>query len=154
MEFWGTRASGILPICVNTGKILLGKRNYWVNEPFTWSNFGGAIGLAHGGIKEEVLSPIDNAVKEMQEEIGYNGEMDIIESYVFEKDNFKYYNFLGLVDNEFVPNLYADEHQEVIEAKWFTLDEILNFNDSGEELHFGIKGLLHNSLNQIKKYVK
>ena len=149
-KFWGSEASGILPICTTTGKILIGLRNHWVNEPYTWGIFGGAIGLAHGGEEEEALSPEDNARKEMLEEIGYDGDMEIIESYIFQKENFKYYNFIGLVDTEFETDLEYDGEEEIIETKWLSLDELLAHPD----LHFGVKSLINNALPQIKLYAR
>jgi 8-oxo-dGTP pyrophosphatase MutT (NUDIX family) len=148
--FWGSEASGVLPICKTTGKILIGLRNEWVNEPFTWGNFGGAIGLSHSGHEEEALTPENNALKEMQEEINYTGHIEMIPSFVFKKQGFTYYNFLGLVDEEFSPDLEADYHAEIIKAKWVTLDEFLNHLD----LHFGLKSLIGNALPQIKQYAR
>lgn len=147
-NFWGEEASGVLPICKKTGRILIGLRNGWVNEPYTWGNFGGAIGLSHGGKSEEKLSPEDNALKELEEEVNYTGYIKMIPSYIFKKSNFVYYNFLGIVEKEFNVDLDSDPYSEIIEAKWVTLNDFLNHND----LHFGLKSLINNSLEQIKKY--
>lgn len=149
--FWGSEASGILPIAKDTGKILLGLRSGAVLEPYTWGNFGGAIGLDDYGLDEEKLSPEDNALKELEEEIGLNINFNLIPSYIFEKSNFKYYNFLGLIDTE--SQISKDNTTlgwEVDDIKWFTMEEVLNMKD----LHFGIKTLLDNNIDQIKKYTK
>ena len=149
--FWGSKASGILPIAKDTGKILIGLRSQDVNEPLTWGNFGGAIGLADDGSEEDELSPSDNARKEMMEEIAYTGSMKVVDSYVFEKDDFIYYNFLGIISNQH--DISKDNTQlnwEVDELKWVELDELVNHPD----LHFGIQGLLDNSYDQIKAIVE
>jgi 8-oxo-dGTP pyrophosphatase MutT (NUDIX family) len=148
-HFWGSAASGILPICTTTKRIGLGLRANWVLEPHTWGNFGGAIGLAEDGSEEESLSPIDNANKEFIEETGYKGKYETISSYIFEKGDFKYYNFIGLFDEEFDITEEGRFHAEVDEIKWFTIEEINELDN----LHFGIQSLLDNALEQIKKYL-
>lgn len=149
--FWGSKASGILPIAKDTGKILIGLRSESVNEPLTWGNFGGAIGIDDYGRGERELSPSDNARKEMMEEIGYTGSMQLVDSYVFEKDDFIYYNFLGIIANQHdISETNSELNWEVSEIKWVTLDELKNHPD----LHFGIKGLLDNSYEQIKSIVE
>jgi len=37
--FFGTEGSGVLPICRTTGRICIGLRTDWVNEPHTWGEF-------------------------------------------------------------------------------------------------------------------
>lgn len=144
-SFWGSEASGVLPICKKTNRILIGLRSYWVDQPFTWGNFGGAIGLGHYGNNEERLSPEENAEKEFREETGFEGNIELIPSYVFEKGSFKYYNYIGLVDDEFEMNRLNMNHVEVSEIKWVTLDELIK----NEDLHFGIQSLLDNNISQI-----
>lgn len=149
-SFWGSEASGVLPICKSTGRILIGLRSSWVDQPFTWGNFGGAIGLGHYGNDEEKLSPEDNAEKEFREETGFDGSVELIPSYIFNKGSFKYYNYIGLVDVEFEMNRDNMEHVEVSEIKWVTLDELINH----EDLHFGIQSLLDNNISQIRTTIE
>jgi len=144
-NFWGNEGSGILPICIKTGRILIGLRNYWVNEPHTWGIFGGAIGLSHSGNKE---TPRKNALKELEEELGYKGPIKLEKSFIFKKQNFKYTNYIGLVDYEFVPDLDYDGLVEIKDAKWVTLEELLNQSDK----HFGLQALIDNALDQIKTH--
>lgn len=149
--FWGSKASGILPIAKDTGKILIGLRSESVNEPLTWGNFGGAIGVDDYGRGEKELSPSDNARKEMMEEVGYKGSMELVDSFVFEKNDFIYYNFLGIIPNQHdISESNSELNWEVNELKWVTLDELENHPD----LHFGIQGLLDNSYDQIKAIVE
>lgn len=148
-SFWGTEASGVLPIRKKTGRILIGLRSGWVMQPHTWSNFGGAIGLDHNGHAEERLSPEDNAEKEFREETGFEGDIQLIPSYIYTSGSFKYYNYIGIVDNEFDLNHENIEYSEVDEIKWLTLDGLLNH----EDLHFGLISLLENNISQIRKII-
>lgn len=148
-SFWGKSASGVLPICITTGRILVGLRSSAVLEPNTWGTFGGAIGLNDAGEEEEHLMPVENALKEIREEIGYNGEVIMVESYVFKSDNFSsdafhYYNYIGLVATEFEPN----PNWEVQEARWVTFAELRALTN----LHFGLTKLLLNAFEQIRIY--
>ncbi len=153
-SFWGEEASGVLPISKSTGRILIGLRSKYVMEPFTWGNFGGAIGKRHGGEEEEKLSPEDNAISEFREESGYDGNIELIPSYVFESGSFKYYNFLGLVDEEFEANtkkhMIDGYYYEVERCEWVTLDELINH----EDLHFGIQALLNNNMSQMRTVIE
>lgn len=145
--FWGNEASGVLVIARNTGKILIGLRSKDVLEPYTWGNFGGAIGLDDMGNSEEILSPQENAIKEMSEEIGYHGEMELVPAYLFKKGNFKYHNYLGIVPKEFKVNS-SDLNWEVDQVQWLTLNELVELNQK----HFGLQSLLDNSMELIQQY--
>ena len=138
-EFWGNAGSGILVVAEDTKRILLGLRSKDVNEPFTWGNFGGAIGIDDYGNKEESLSPLKNALKEMKEEIGYTGKITPYKSYTFESESFIYHNFIGVVPKESMVKL-DKFNWEVSELRWFTIEEI----DQLPNLHFGLKSLLEN----------
>lgn len=137
-NYWGDTASGVLPICRETKRLLINHRSRHVNEPNTWGIWGGAI---HSDI-----SPEENALLEMEEECGYNGHIDLIPSYIFQtpSKSFTYYNFIGLLDNEFKPILDWESQG----YKWVELSELLTMDN----LHFGLIGLLKNNLEQIKEY--
>lgn len=150
-EFWGTIGVGILPICKTTGRILLNFRSSFVMEPNTFGTYGGKLdddeleGLdgAENAIKQ-VRVLLDAAKRELEEETGYDDEMEVIPSYIFESGVFTYYNFLGLVEEEFEPIMdwESDGYQ------WVNLTEFLKI----EPKHFGLKELIKNNLEQIKKY--
>lgn len=125
-QYWGKAAAGAVVYCPSTGRILLGKRSYWVNEPNTWGGFGGAIDPGE--------SPEEGMLREVREEIGLS-EHSIEESrliWTFEDGAFRYYNFLCSVYEEFTPRLSS----ETSETLWCTLDEL------PYPLHFGFKALL------------
>lgn len=131
-KFWGKRGSGILLISLETGRILLMLRSSLVNEPGTWGIPGGKVDDG-----EEIIY---SALRELKEETGYCGLIDLFEVYTFREEEFEYHNFLGLIPNEFEAQL----NWESLDAKWFELTAL------PENLHFGVKLLLENSIEQIQ----
>jgi hypothetical protein len=136
-SFWGNSGSGVLVVARDTQRILLGLRSWDVMEPNTWGNFGGAIGISDDGEPEEALSPEDNALKEMSEEINYTGPIEMIPSFTYRNNSFTYYNYIGMVNSESQIAL-NQFNWEISELRWFTLDEVLSLSN----LHFGISELL------------
>jgi 8-oxo-dGTP pyrophosphatase MutT (NUDIX family) len=108
---------------------------------------GGKIDEEEGQSESNIE---DVAKREFIEETGYSGKIELIPAYIFETPNksFKYYNFIGLIDNEFNPQI--DWETEYF--KWVTFDEMMKI----EPKHFGLKALLNDtkSLSIIKKYSK
>ena len=136
-SFWGDAGSGVLVVARDTQRILLGLRSEDVNEPNTWGNFGGAIGVTDSGEPEEALPPEENALKEMAEEIGYTGAIEMIPSFTYRSPEFTFYNFIGLVDRE--SDIPLNQFNwEVSELRWFTLDEVMALPN----LHFGVSALM------------
>lgn len=135
---WGKRAAGCIFLSKKTGKICLNLRSKKILEPLTWGTWGGAI--------DDDENPKDAVYREATEEIGKNIKMELIPLYVFEKTDFKYYNFLALVDNEFTPKL----DWESADYKWCTLEDLPS------PLHPGLKILLQDrkSVNIIKDNIK
>jgi len=152
LEFWANDngASGVLPICTKTKRICIALRSKDVEEPHTWGNFGGAIGKDYYGAREEALSPEDNAKQEMTQEIGFDGQIEMIPSYIYKSGTFRYWNFLGLVDEEFEMDPNAEDSWEVDEIKWVTLSELIQHDD----LHFGIHSLIKYDMKQLIKFCR
>ena len=144
-SFWGNEASGILPFCSSTKRFLIGFRSASVNEPHTWGNFGGAIGLDDYGDEEEHLSPEDNAIKEFEEETGFYGDIELVEAFTFRNDTFTYYNFIGVLDEEFDPTLNWENE----DYEWVTLDEMQEY-----DLHFGLESLIEESYDLLEELEK
>lgn len=133
---WGHVGAGILPYCTKTNKFLISLRSRYVLEPNTWNLWGGKI--------EDVDETVErSALREFRKETGYNGQIKLIKSYIYKEKNFTYYNFIGIVNNEFIPNL----DWETQDFKWMSLDDLIKL----EPKHFGLKSLLDNNLNQLKK---
>jgi 8-oxo-dGTP pyrophosphatase MutT (NUDIX family) len=122
--FFGNAGAGVLIYCTQTKRFLLGLRSRLVNEPGTWGTFGGKI--------DNDADPKSAARRELEEETGYDGNIDLQLFDIFQSGNFKFYNFLGKVEEEFKPRL----DWENSDAQWFSLDEF------PRNLHFGTKRLL------------
>lgn len=122
--FFGNKGAGVLVYCKNTNRFLLGLRSRLVNEPGTWGTFGGKI--------DNDSNPKEAALRELKEETNYSGPINLIHFDTFESGSFKFFNFLGVVDEEFSPRL--DWENE--DAKWFSPDEF------PRNLHFGLRRLI------------
>lgn len=118
-------AGGVLFYCPKTKKMLLLKRSDSVSEPKTW-------GLVSGNI-EHHEDIVDGVKREVVEEIG-EVKYDLVNSFVYKKENFTFYNFIGIVDYEFIPKL----NYENSEYKWCSISNLPS------PLHFGIIELLKN----------
>lgn len=137
-KFFGDKGSGVLPFNKETKKFLVSFRSKYVNEPNTWNLWGGAI--------DGDMTPEDSAKKELHEETGYNENIELFSAYVFvaPNDTFRYYNFIGVIENEFTPVL----DWETEDYKWVTLEELVKLTP----MHYGLKGLLNDidSMDLIK----
>lgn len=142
-------ASGVLPVCLNTGRILLGQRGPKLDtEPNKWANFGGK--------PNPYETPYENAVREFYEESGKIMALKLIPSFVDSgKDNFKYYNFIGIVVEEFAPiigKLTVDFEVEVANYKWLTLEQFYSFPT--EKLHWGLVKFRKEAKTQLFELLK
>lgn len=140
-------AAGILPICKTTGRILLVKRSKNSSNPGTWAGIGGGLELERGENEENVM---DVVRREFFEETGVKEYYSMIPSYIYITSNggFKYYNFIGVFEDEFTPEL-NDENDEY---RWFSLDEAQSL--SNDDIHFGIRLLFLNDPDIIKKFAR
>ena len=127
-KYWGSSAAGVLLIAKNTGRCLFMHRSAAVLEPHTWGIISGKID------KDE--TPEQAVYREAIEEIGdsHSKILSIRPSYVFHAtdDEFVFYNFIGVVEEEFEPTL----NWESIGHKWATP------NDLPDPLHPGVKKFL------------
>lgn len=140
-------AAGVLPICKSTGRVLLAKRQPNVDHGNVWAGFGGKLESKLGESEENV---IDVAKREFTEETGYKDFYNFVPSYIYitPKGTFKFYNFIGIFDKEFEPDL-NEEHSE---SKWFSMEEINQL--AKEDIHFGVKLLFLNDPDIVKKFAK
>lgn len=122
--FWGAAGAGCMIIARDTGRICMPKRSHAVEQPGTWGTWGGAI---DGKENPEVA-----AEREVREEAGYHGDLDLIPLFVFKKNSFRYFNFLAVVEHEFEPKL----NWETASYRWCELDDLPS------PLHFGVQGIL------------
>lgn len=143
--YWGKKGAGCIVLARDTGRILLAHRSPYdpsipgPEEGSTWGGWGGAI--------DSNESPEVAARRELREECGYHGHFETVPLYVYKapSGNFRYYNFLAVVDNEFEPKLDWENQG----FRW------VEFGSWPQPLHFGMKALFadHNSMATIRDYV-
>lgn len=129
-KYWGKHGSGCIIQSKKTKRYLVALRSSKVYEPNTWS-------LSWGGKIDKGEYPLEAALREFNEEL--NIKVKIINHpkivYVYEdkKVDFKYFNYLIVVDDEFEPNI----NDETSEYKWCKLNEI------PDPKHFGTTEILN-----------
>ena len=106
---------------------MIGLRSYETKEGGTFGTFGGKF-------DENDKTPEDVAIREFQEETKYYDDIELFPLFVFQDVDFEYHNFLGLIENEFKPDL----NWEMLISRWVTLDELLKIPNK----HFGLSALL------------
>jgi hypothetical protein len=123
-------------------------RSRYVNEPNQIGVWGGKADEEEG---ENELGIVNVVKREFREETGYNGEIELIPAYIYQtpSKSFTYYNFIGLVEDEFTPLL----DWETKNAKWITLEELVKYEDfiiidfgygiNKYYKHFGLMSLLN-----------
>jgi 8-oxo-dGTP pyrophosphatase MutT (NUDIX family) len=95
--------------------------------------FGGKLDIDEG-----VDEAIEEAAKrELKEETGYFGSIELIKGFIFKENNFEYHNYIGIVDKEFQPILNWENE----DARWLTYEQLLRLNNK----HFGLKRFLKES---------
>jgi hypothetical protein len=130
----GGAASGILPICSKTGRICLAWRSSDVDKGDCWGTIGGAV---LEGIKEET---------------GYSGQMFLRNAYVYRDGKFRYFNFIGEVQQEFGFHPMSDSSWETERLEWIGPDELKSQMESNPgEFHPGVISLFQNSGNLIRR---
>jgi len=120
-----------LPFARSTGRFLIAYRSGGVMEPRTWGTIGGRI--------DEGETAAEAAWREFEEETGQDGndlglELQPLFRFVDPEAGFQYFNFLGLVDDEFEP----EANWETDEWRWVTQHELRGL----KKKHFGLKALV------------
>jgi 8-oxo-dGTP pyrophosphatase MutT (NUDIX family) len=133
--FWGKQGAGCIILSRSTGRILLPHRSRSVQEPNTWGVWGGAIDGSE--------NPQIAAKREIEEEAGYAGNITMMPLAVFQKNDFKYYNFLAIVNEEFIPRLNWETQSYV----WTNLDELPS------PIHFGLQYVLSKDKGKIQNII-
>ncbi len=120
--YQGGSGAGIFIIAKKTGRGLLLRRSELVSEPNTWAFVSGEI--------DGDETPEQTVLREAEEEIGGVNLIALKQIHVFKAANadFTFYNYLGLVEDEFVPQL----NQENTEHMWIDIESL----PAG--IHFGV----------------
>lgn len=136
---YGNMGSGILPYCDETKRFLVGLRSQECYEPHTWGLFGGK---SDDDDADEIAIQ-QSAIRELEEETKYDGDIKLLKGVVFKDNNFEYHNYVGIVSEEFEPILNWENDK----AKWITYEQLLKLTGK----HFGLKYFLDNSKNLFSK---
>lgn len=139
-KFWGDLGCGALIFSKFTKRFLISYRSKYVNEGNVWGIIGGRIDK-----NEDILPALK---REIFEESGYDDEIKFISLYIYKTKGFKYHNFIGVIDNEFIPKLDWENSSYL----WVTFDELLEITPK----HFGLDRLLQDeeSLEKIQNCIK
>ena len=135
--FWGKRGAGCLVFAKASNKFLIGYRSNFVQEPNTWGTWGGAI--------DDKENPQKAAIRELKEETGYTGNIEaVIAMLVFQKASFKYFNYLIVINKEFLPVLNCENK----DFRWVCI------GDWPTPMHPGMKSLIEDKKSiEIMKQV-
>lgn len=136
-KYWGDTGAGVLVLSKSTKRFLISMRSKFVNEPHTYGIIGG---MADGTDFKE------DALRELDEETGYTGDIEMKDLSVFSNPTFKYTTFLGIIDEEFEPISHPYHAHENDFFTWLTFDELLDI----EPKHFGLKYTLDKCKNILK----
>ena len=120
---------------------MLIRRGFNQPQPGTWATFGGKYE------KGDDLNPKDNAMREFVEESGFYGKFKISNKPldVLDSNQLKFYTFVGLFEEEFVPDL--EKEQEAVDYGWFYFDEF------PEDLHPGVSEMFEKNKKTIENII-
>jgi 8-oxo-dGTP pyrophosphatase MutT (NUDIX family) len=132
-------AAGILAIDKNTGDILLVKRSGLVPNPNKWATVGGKK-------DPEDENTRVTAIREFSEEVQPDGSYKLskLPFFINETKNLKFYTYLGVFDNKFVPIL----NEENADYGWF------NINDLPEDLLDACKFMFESRGEELLDFIK
>ncbi len=134
------RSAGVLFISKKTKRALFGLRGKNSSFSFTWDLFGGKL-----KITEDILTGLG---RELGEELGFDEIYieTLIPINISENKKYKYYSFLAIIENEFLPDLNT-EHEGFC---WINIE-----NWKSIRLHPKVKEFLDNPklIEHIKKLV-
>lgn len=107
--------AGVIPLSVETGRVLLGLRSAACSEPLTWAGFGGSLDRHDATLR-------DTALRELIEETGYAGPIVLVLAANAIRAGTGARVYVGVVPEEFEPVLNW-EHDMALWLDPATLDE-------------------------------
>lgn len=139
-------ASGILPIASNTKNICLSWRSPNIRQGDVWGIVGGMV--------EDGVSVASSALREMGEEVGYYGPIELHQAHVLRRKGFEYHSFIGIVPEEFEFNPEREFAFETSFISWVPYDEVLRMvTQESHKFHPGLLDLLRESDALIRRFV-
>jgi len=136
-SYWGTSGAGVLAVAEDTGRFLVALRSEKVKEPGTWGTIGGK--------QDRGESFRETALREFQEETGYDGPIDLVAVMDYEDPGeFKYRNFVGVIAAEM--DLTANDENDMF--LWVTFDELLDLDPK----HPGLEILLEVAADALEEF--
>lgn len=110
---------------------LLLKRSEYVPAPLTWCLPGGRVNQGE--------EPIDAAIRETHEEIGYdlsNHKLHLIYTNDYHAPRFRFYTYACIISEKFEPTLNWENQ----EYQWASMDDL------PEPLHWGVEQLISSDI--------
>lgn len=134
-----TRAAGCIFFCLETNRFCFALRGLReVSYPNHWSGWGGKCDPGE--------SPEHTTLRELGEEAGYYGEINLMPMLVNIGDSSVYFNYLGIVPEEFIPKL-----------NWENSDHVwVKYGHWPKPLHPGMHRLFQDdsSVDLMQQYAK
>jgi len=102
----------VLVVCPSTRKVLTALRGDDGGDPGVWCTLGGKV--------EEGENFETTTLRELQEETGYDGPIQMITGMEYSTPKIFVQNFLGIVSSQFYPTLNEENNGYA----WTTIDKI------------------------------
>jgi 8-oxo-dGTP pyrophosphatase MutT (NUDIX family) len=139
-----TEASGMVVIAWSTKRIGIARRSSYVHVGNCWGTIGGTMATG--------VPPRENAIRELFEETGYRGKIDLHLAYIFSSPGFHYYNYVAVVPDEFLLDPGCKHPWENDELGWFSLTDLCQLlNRQPRSFHFGLHRLMLNAEGMIRQ---
>jgi 8-oxo-dGTP pyrophosphatase MutT (NUDIX family) len=131
------RAAGILLMARSSERVLMLQRSDECSEPGRWALPGGKI--------EEGESPRVAAVRELEEETGYDGQLTVLKEpiFVYRGDDLEFSTYFAYVEREFSVSL----NWESEDGDWFFLRVL------PQPLHFGMVALMRHGKKKLNEEI-
>lgn len=139
-------ASGILPIASNTKNLCLSWRSPGIRQGDVWGIVGG---MAEGDV-----SMASSALREMGEEVGYYGPIELHAAFVTRRPGFEYHSFIGIVPEEFEFKAEQEYLFETSFISWLPYSTVQQLViEQPHNFHPGLLELLRESDKLIQRFV-